>query len=108
MRCSQHLTVRGGEVLDILERREREVTRAAWKDCMALLNACFKLVVLNLKSIQLSWLCDFSQTISVALGKLVVWSNRCFYTTGQYHPALITPGPGIRQFGTVLTPQSLV
>ena len=67
--------VRGGEVLDILEGREGEVTRAAWKECMALLNACFILVVLSFICIRLSWLCDLSQTISVALGRGVVWTK---------------------------------
>lgn len=50
--------------------------RAAWKDCVTLLNACF-ILVLNLRRIPLSRLCDFSQTLSVALGRGWYEVNRC-------------------------------
>lgn len=83
MRCSQHLIVRGAEVLDILEGREKEVIKAAWEDYMTLLNACFILVVLNLRHIQLSWLCDFSWALSVALGRGMVWSKWMFGNSRQ-------------------------
>lgn len=42
--------------------------RAAWEDRTTSLNASF-ILVLNLRRIPLSRLCDFSQTLSVALGR---------------------------------------
>lgn len=53
---------------------------------MTLLNAYFILVVLNLRCIQLSWLGDFSQTRSVALGREVIWSKKMFVNSRQVWP----------------------